>query len=612
MNHNENKSFMLKAGLAVLCFAAFIFASHYGLGGMRLDLTQQKIYSFSDGTKNIVANLDQKVAITLFFSDKASKDLTALRSYALSVQELLAEYVLLSKGKLSFEVIDPEPFSEDEDLAAEFGLQAVPIGNGTDVYFGLSGQNLDGDEDIIAFLPPDKEAFLEYQLSELIYGLGQLHTPVVGLMSELDMRGGFDMQSGGNTPPWVIYEQLDELFEVRWVDEKLQDLDKDLELLILVQPTMLDDNSLYELDQFVMKGGKLLLFLDPKAESQSPRAAQATTSAVNPLAKLLTSWGIEYSREQVLTDDEYALTVSMGQNQPPIRHLGLLGVQADSLNDQEVATADLEVINFASAGVLRQIQGVNSIRFDTLVESSGHAQTIALSEYEKAVDPSDMISSFEPSGESYVLAARLSGQAKSAFSTKPPTSVYEAPHLNETNRLNVIVVADTDVLSDRLWVQVQSFFGQRIQQPWADNGAFVTNLVEQFLGSSDLISIRSRGRFSRPFTVVQDIQHQAQTRYQEHEQILQQQLQDAEQQLALLEQQREKESLTLSPAQEEALEDFQQQKLHIRKALREVRHELDKDIEALGSMLKLINIVILPLFLTFILMLVARYWLRKQ
>jgi ABC-type uncharacterized transport system involved in gliding motility auxiliary subunit len=608
MNNLNKNSSLVKALFAFLCFALVILASQTWLSNFRLDLTQQKIYSFSQGTKKIVENLDQDVTITLFFSDKASKDLTALRSYALSVQELLAEYVLLSKGKLRVNIIDPEPFSENEDLAAEFGLQAVPIGNGSDLYFGLSAQNAAGAEGVIAFLQPDKEAFLEYQISELIYRLGQSRTPVVGLMSNLDIRGGFDMQSGGSTPPWAIYDQLDEMFDVRWVDEKLEDLDEEIELLILVQPSIDNENTLYELDQFVMKGGKLLVFIDPKVESQSPQESQ---SGENLLMTLFSQWGIEYQANQVLTDDEYALTISTGENQPPLRHLGLLGIQADSLNRQEVVTSELEVVNFASAGVLihKQVEG---IRFDALVSSSYQAQAIPLLEYSAANDPSQLMQTFNASGESYVLAARLSGSARSAFTQKPENSVYGVPHINESQNINLVVVADTDVLTDRLWVQVQSFFGQRIKQPWADNGAFVNNMVEQFLGSSDLINIRSRGRFTRPFTVVEDIQQQAQSDYQDHEQQLQEQLQATEQQLALLEQERSKDSLTLSPAQEQALADFQQQKLHIRKALREVRHELNKEIDVLEGWLKVLNIIVLPLFLTLVLLLLARRKLSKQ
>ncbi len=607
-----------KFGLACVCFVSLLLSSQWLLTGARIDLTEQNIYSLSQGTKNIMANLEQEVEITLFFSDKASKDLTALRSYAISVQELLAEYALLSDGKLSFNVIDPEPFSEDEDRAAEFGLQAVPIGNGDEVYFGLSAQNAEGKEAIIAFLQPDKEAFLEYEISELIYRLGQTKAPVVGLMSALELRGGFDMRSGGTTPAWTIYEQLDQLYDMRWVDEKLEDLDQDLELLILVQPPKLDENSLYQLDQFVMKGGKLLVFMDPKAETQTPQGPSEgeTDQALNPLSILFEQWGIEYHPNQVVIDNTYGLTVSMGQNQPPKRHLGLLGIQVDGLNTNEVATSDLEVINFASTGSLNAFDigdddEAPQTQFDALVWSSGLANVMETDVYNLSTDPSELSRDFTASGESYVLAARISGMASSAFGEKPVGSLYEAEHNPSTQQLNVIVVADTDVLTDRLWVQVQSFFGQRIVQPWADNGAFVNNLVEQFLGSSDLINIRSRGRFSRPFEVVKAIQQQAESEFLANENVLQEQLQETEKQLELLEQQREKDTLTLSPAQEVALEEFQQKKLHIRKALRDVRHELDKDIEGLGNWLKAINIGILPLLLTGLLLLVARYRLRR-
>ena len=577
-------------------------------------MTEQNIYSLSPGSEQILANLQQDVALTLFFSDKASKDLTALRSYALRVQELLQEYTLLSKGKLTFNVIDPEPFSEEEDKAAEFGLQAVPLGTGDEVYFGLSAQNAAGVEANIAFLQPDKEAFLEYQVSELIYRLGQTQTPVVGLLSELDMQGGFDMRSGGSTPPWTIYEQLDQMYDVRIVDSEMNQLDEAISLLILVQPEKLSEVLLYEIDQFVLNGGKLLVFMDPKAETQQapnmPEEGEDASS--HALKKLFDQWGIEYKANEVVTDSAYGLTVSMGENQPPMRHLGLLGVQQDGMNPNEVVSSDLESINFASAGRLNDKSAeLDSLQFDALVWSSDMAQVINTEDYAASTDPSQLLNNFTPSGESYVLAARLSGSANSAFDEKPLDSEAVANHTKTTNQLNVIVVADTDVLTDRLWVQVQTFFGQRIAQPWADNGAFVNNIVEQYLGSSDLIGIRSRGRFSRPFEVVQDIQQKAQDEYLANEEALQQQLQETEEQLALLEQQRAKESLTLSPAQEVALENFQQQKLRIRKALRDVRHELDKDIESLGNWLKVLNIAVFPILLTCLLLIIMRIRLRR-
>jgi len=612
MKHAFLQNTFFKYALAPIAFILVLLITNTFLSSARLDLTEQNIYSLSDGTQNILQNLEKDVEVTLYYSDKASKDLTALRSYAKRVQELLAEYVILSDGKLSLTVIDPEPFSEAEDQAAEAGLQAIPIASGDEIYFGLSAQSKNGVESIIPFLQPDKEAFLEYQLTELIYRLSQSVTPVLGLMSNLDMRGGFDMQRGGSTPPWTVFEQLDQLYDVRWVSEELDEIESDIDLLMLVQPENLSEEAIYTLDQFVMGGGKLLLFIDPKAETAQPPAEDdAETQAGESLEGLLKSWGVRYLADQVVVDEAYGLTISMGQGLPPVRHLGLLGVQSDGLNPNEVASAELEVVNFASAGVLLPIEDAQS-EFNALVWSSPYAQLLSVDEYNQIQDPTELLHRVNGETDSHVLGARLSGFAKSAFEAKPEGIESEALFINETSQLNVLVVADTDVLSDRLWVQVQNFFGQRVVQPWADNGAFAHNLVEQFLGSSDLINIRSRGRFTRPFEVVQDIQQKAQTQYLENERLLQQQLEQTEAQLAQLETLRDKDTMMLSVEQEATLAQFQQEKLHIRKALRDVRHELGKDIEGLGSVLKVLNIAVAPILLVLMLLLIARRVLHKR
>ena len=603
---------IFKYALAPVCFILILLITNTLFSSARLDLTEQNIYSLSDGTQNILENLEQEVEVTLYYSDKASKDLTALRSYAKRVQELLAEYVILSDGKLSLTVIDPEPFSEAEDQAAEVGLQAIPIASGEEIYFGLSAQSKSGVQSIISFLQPDKEAFLEYQLTELVYRLGQSVTPVLGLMSNLDMRGGFDMQRGGSTPPWTVFEQLDQLYDVRWVSEELDEIESDIDLLMLVMPENLSQEATYALDQFVMGGGKLLLFMDPKAETAQPEPEGETNEQLDDaLDKLLKSWGVDYVSDSVVVDEAYGLTISMGQGQPPVRHIGLLGVQSDGLNPNEVASAELEVVNFASSGVLLPTENAQS-EFNALAWSSPYAQLMAVDEYNQIQDPTELQHRVSAATDSYILAARLSGAANSVFDAKPDAIGSDAEFIKATEQLNVLVVADTDVLSDRLWVQVQNFFGQRVVQPWADNGAFAHNLVEQFLGSSDLINIRSRGRFSRPFEVVQDIQQKAQTQYLENERLLQQQLEQTEIQLAELETLRDKDTMMLSAEQEATLEQFQQEKLHIRKALRDVRHELGKDIEGLGSLLKVLNIAVAPILLVLLLLLIARRVLHKR
>jgi ABC-type uncharacterized transport system involved in gliding motility auxiliary subunit len=615
---NINKYSAVKYLLAPLVFVALVLISQLIFKGARLDLTEQDIYSLSEGTENILSGLEQDINITFFFSDKVSKDLTSVRSYAKRVEELLEEYALLSEGKITLKIIDPEPFSEAEDRAAEAGLQAVPISTGDNLYLGIQATNSLGKESVIAFLQPDKESFLEYEITEMIYRLGQKTVPVIGLMSELDMRGGFDMQKGGALPPWTIFEQLDQLYDVRWVDEKLDELDEDLELLILVQPTAVSESSLYLLDQYVMNGGKLLIFVDPKAETKQPphtHTPQEAPADLNPLSLLFEKWGVEYDPSNVLIDAAYGLTISVGEGRAPVRHLGLLGIQVDGLNPNEVATAELESINFASTGSLVPKEKIgkqaSTVLFDPLVWSSEQSQQIGVDQYNAISDPTELFLDFNPSGESKVLAVRLSGRAESAFSQKPEGSDYAKVHKTDTDHLNVIVVADTDVLSDRLWVQVQNFFGQRIAQPWADNGAFVHNLTEQYLGSSDLINIRSRGRFVRPFEVVQDIQQTAERAYLDNERMLQQQLEITEQKLAELESQRSKESMTLSPEQEAALINFQREKLNIRKDLRDVQHALNKDIENLGSWLKALNIALMPILLTLLVWLIARRRLKN-
>lgn len=572
---------------------------------VRLDLTEQQIFTLSQGSQNIVVNLHNPVELTLYYSDKASKDLATLRNYAQQVQDLLAEYVLAGNGNITLKVVDPEPFSEAEDKAAESGLQAVPVSSGDDIYFGLVAKSVSGEEAIIGFLQPDKEAFLEYDISSLIYRMGRAKAPAIGLLSGLDVRGGFDMQTGQPTAPWIVFEQMEQLYEVRSLDEQLSNLDPDINLLLLIQPPVLSDEALYRLDQFVLKGGKLMVFIDPVAE-QAERPDLSAVQLDNPIQKLFNKWGISYDPQQVILDAAYGLTVSTQQG--TLRHLGLLGTSHETVNPNEVSTADLEAINFASTGFIKPIDGA-STSFDDLVWSSNYAMPFDVNAYNLVHNPAELSAEFKASGEFYSFAARISGPADSAFNDSQFAS--RAGHIAHAD-INMVVVADTDVLSDRMWVQVQSFFGRRSATPWADNGALVNNLLEQFMGSADLISVRSRGRFNRPFTVVQDLQRSAADKLQETEQRLEQRLKETEIQLTELEDKKHQDSQMLTSEQEQALLDFQKEKLEIRKQLRDVRHELDKDIEALGARLKIINIALMPFVLTLLLFLLTRRWVRPR
>ena len=603
-------------------FFAFTVLNNALFSSARIDLTENKLYTLTLGTRDLIAEIDEPIKFRFFFSQRASEDLTALRAYARRVQELLEEYQALAGGSINLEIIDPEPFSEEEDLAAQFGLQSVPVNNaGDELYFGLVGTNSVDDQLIISFFQPDKEEFLEYDISRIIHQLNSSRKPKVGLLSSLKIQGDIDTSTFQTTPAWVVIDQLTQQYEVVDVAMDATELPRDMQLLIIVHPKSLSDATLFAIDQFAMAGGRVLLFVDPLAEMERrPPGAMPTEPASD--FSLLSNWGMQLRADTVLADSVAALNVG-GSNGQSVRHLGILGLSAENFNSDDVSLASLESINVTTSGILDMV-GRPESRIDILIQSSENAMPMASTEFQSLTDPEQLLKTFVPTGERYTIAARISGKAVTAypegvdFETVPgadPEVEVEGQGqvestrdtqllqtvLTGTDKLNVIVVADTDILTDRLWVQVQNFFGQAIASPWANNGDFVLNSVDNLLGGSELISIRSRGRFSRPFTVVESLRLAAQSKYQKSADTLQRELEETEAELNEVESsQSDQNLLALSPEQERAITQFQDEKLRIRKQLRDVRHQLDKDIEGLGATLKLINIIVLPLLLVLV------------
>ncbi len=607
-------------------FFAFTMLNNALFSSARIDLTENKLYTLTLGTRDLIAEIDEPIKFRFFFSQRASEDLTALRAYARRVQELLEEYQALAGGSINLEIIDPEPFSEEEDLAAQFGLQSVPVNNaGDELYFGLVGTNSVDDQLIISFFQPDKEEFLEYDISRIIHQLNSSRKPKVGLLSSLKIQGDIDTSTFQTTPAWVVIDQLTQQYEVVDVAMDATELPRDMQLLVIVHPKSLSDPTLFAIDQFAMAGGRVLLFVDPLAEMERrPPGAMPTEPASD--FSLLSNWGMQLRADTVLADSAAALNVG-GSNGQSVRHLGILGLSAENFNSDDVSLASLESINVTTSGILDMV-GRPESRIDILIQSSENAMPMASTEFQSLTDPEQLLKTFVPTGERYTIAARISGKAVTAypegvdFETVPgadPEAEVEGQGqgqgqvertrdtqllqtvLTGTDKLNVIVVADTDILTDRLWVQVQNFFGQTIASPWANNGDFVLNSADNLLGGSELISIRSRGRFSRPFTVVESLRLAAQSKYQKSADTLQRELEETEAELNEVESsQSDQNLLALSPEQEQAITQFQDEKLRIRKQLRDVRHQLDKDIEGLGATLKLINIIVLPLLLVLV------------
>lgn len=592
--------------LAVL-FVAVVLLSNLLFRGLRLDLTENRLYTLSDGTRAILGRLDEPVHLSLYFSDKATAessraDVRSLRLYFDRIRELLEEMAADADGKIRLEIIDPLPYSEEEDRAAAAGIQGIPLGPSSEkIFLGLVGTNTTDDQAVIAFFDPGKESLLEYDVAKLVHDLATSKKPVVGLLSSLPMSSGFDPATRQMREPWAVYQELTELFDVRQLDAaSLKAVDQAITLVVLVHPKQLGDDAQYAIDQFVLRGGHLLAFVDPEAETDlaaadmgNPQAAMFSDKSSN-LPALFKAWGVEYTPDKVVLDRLHALQITMGAGAPPVRHPGILRFSRADLSRNDVITANLESINVSSAGYF-QLAKDSSAQLTPLLQSSEQAMTVPTERVRFVPDPSSLFEGYAPSGQRYVIAGRLEGKFKTAFpDRKGPDHLAEAKESGQ-----ILLVADTDLLSNRLWVRVQDFFGQKMMNAFANNGDLFINAVDNLSGSSDLISIRGRATSYRPFTTVEELKRAADDRFRSKEQELQRELSDTERKLSELQRGKsEDQAMVLSPEQKGELEKFLKRKLEIRKELREVRRRLDADIEALGSRLKFLNIALVPLLLT--------------
>ena len=599
-----NRKTLTGSALAILAigFVAVVLVSNSLFRGARVDLTQGSLYTLSEGTRHIIAGVDEPIRLTLFYSDKATQNLPQLRTYYQRVRELLEEIAARSKGKILLSVIDPLPFSEDEDRATTYGLQAVPVGpTGEKVFFGLAGSNSTDGQATIPFFQPDKEAFLEYDVAKLIHQLTEPKKPAVGFISDLPMGAGFDAATRQMREPWATYQELSQQFDVRSLNAAaLKSIDKDIGVVVLVHPKQLNDDALYAIDQFVLRGGHLAVFVDPNAELDESGADPGNPSAAmfanksSDLAKLFKAWGVEYDPNKVVLDRAHALQVGTQPGAPPVLHAAILGFTRADLNNGDVITANLDSINVSTAGFFALAKNSPS-KLVPLLQSSDQSMVVPTDRIKFLPDPSALLDGFKPSGEHYVIAGRLEGQFKTAF----PERKDDGQLAESKDKGEILLVADTDILSDRLWAQVQNFFGQKVLNAFANNGDLFLNAVDNLAGSSDLISIRGRATSQRPFTTVDALRRAADERFRAKEQELQKELAETERKINDLQSSKSKDqALVLSPEQKAEIDNFMKRKVEIRKELRDVRRQLDADIERLGSKLKFLNIVLVPLLLT--------------
>jgi len=605
-----------------LIFIGLTILFDHALHGWRLDLTQNHLYTTAPGTDRILKNIKEPVNLYLFFSEKTAAQIPQLKTYGVRVREFLEELAARSGNKLRVHVIDPQPFSEDEDRASELGVRGAPVGpSGSQLYFGLAGTNSTDGHQAIPFFDPAKEPFLEYDVVKLVYQLANPKKPVVAWLSSLPMTGGFDQQTGQTRDGWAIYTQAQQLFDVRALEPTATKIDPDVSVLVLVHPKNLPPPMQFAIDQFALRGGHIVTFVDPVAEAdqsgadpRNPMAAM-TADKSSQMGALLTAWGVRFNPRQVLADRGHALSVTMRQGEAPVQHLAILGLDSTDFVPGDVIMAGLSNINVATAGTLEPVKS-SKTRFEPLLQSSTDANLLPVERFAMLFDPATLRDGFKPSGKRYTLAARITGNVRTAFPGGPPPGVAlpagQTALKESAKPINLVVFADTDLLSDYLWVHQQDFFGQHVAQEWANNGDLVLNTLDNLAGSSDLISVRGRATFSRPFERVEALRRKADDRFRVKEQELEQELRTAEEKLTALQSGRNDKSATiLTPEQEKEIDRFSAEKLRIRKDLRAVRAGLDQDIRGLGTELKIVNIIVVPILFAFVALLVG-LWRRRR
>jgi ABC-type uncharacterized transport system involved in gliding motility auxiliary subunit len=611
----------------------------------RLDLTDEHLYTLSRGTRTTLSKIEEPITLRFYFSNRLADEAPSYGVYAQRVRELLDQYVAASHGKIRLEVYNPIPFSDAEDRAVAFGLQGVPLdAQGEQVYFGLAATNSTDDQQVIAFFQPERERFLEYDLTKLVHSLAFPKKTVVGLISTLPLEGDvMAMMRGRPSEPMAVMEQLQQLDTVKPLAASVDAIPPDVDVLMLAHPQNLPDKMLYAIDQYVLKGGKALVFVDPYSELQASHPNQRTPSAsssASNLERLFKAWGFEVPANIVVGDRRDAQRVGVpgprGATRP-LDYVAWLNLKAANLNREDMITADLSHINMASAGIIEPLEGAKT-RIEPLIMTSPDSEKIPAEKVSGLPDVAGLLAEFKPDNKRYILAAHVTGPAESAFPDGPPkppepakpeAKEGETPPPPETatpaaapegeslkqsaQPINLVVVADTDILDDKFWLQKQEFFGQQVLIPTANNGDFVANAIEVLAGGDDLVGLRSRGTSARPFDVVNEIRDEAQARYSAEERALQTTLKETQDKLASLTGKDQANApTTLSAEQTKAVEEFRAEMLQTRRQLRNVQAALRSDIGRLKAGLEFADIALIPIIVAIVAIVLGVLRLRRR
>jgi len=617
--------------LLLICLVAVnVMASFIPL---RFDLTEERLYTISDGSRKILESLQEPVRINFYYSRNNAELPPNFKTYAQRVQELLEEYAAISNGQLILEISDPKPDTEEEEWAQKYGIKSITLPSGNTVYFGAVVSMLD-QEMLLPYFDQRRQEFLEYDITQAIQKVSSTSTSKVGLLSALNLQGGRSRIPG--QPPlqkWVFQSELEKSVSVENLPLSTEEIPDDISLLIVLHPRGFSPRLQYALDQYVLRGGRLVVLLDPnaRADMTSPENQFGQQPQLaSDLPDLLKTWGVEYDSTKVVGDRLHSTQVNTGQG--VMSFPMWMTFRTQSLDQEHPITAQLENLLFVEAGSLKKAaeSQTDFTALLSLSEQSGLIDAFRL----RFSAPDQLSRDMKVDDSAKAVMAITAGNFSSAFPNGQPAkeikdtqaqaaadeSEAETPlkhtHLNESaERNSILLFSDVDFLSDQFSVQKLNFLGQSIIQPTNDNLNLMLNAAEHLSGNEALMSIRSRGRFSRPFTRILAMQKQSQLLHQTEERQLLSQLDEVQQRLnSLLEsagKQGQKEVI-LPPEVQEEIQQFREEERQARRKLRDVRKILRQDIERLGQGLLLLNMLLVPLIIGIIGVFVYRYRTRQR
>jgi ABC-type uncharacterized transport system involved in gliding motility auxiliary subunit len=604
--HKKTESLLYSAG-GLVAAALILVLLNFVLGAVRgrIDLTQGRLYTLSEGTRSVLGKLDSPVKIRLYFSQ--SDIPLPIKAYGRRVEDLLAEFTQAGRGKVTVEKLDPQPDSDAEDSATLEGVEAQVTPSGDKFYLGASISYADQKLALPA-LAPDREPLLEYDLVRAIARAAATAKPVIGVMSALPVFGMPPSPMTGGQPmePQVFIGELRRDYTVKRVGLDPEKIDDDVKVLLVIHPRGIGERAQYALDQFVLRGGKLIAFLDPSAyfDQLGQMGGMGGGGTPSSLDKLLKAWGLSFDSGKVVLDMRY-LTGAGARTLPT-----LLSLNDNAFDPHDVATARLGslLMPFAGAFTGKPVEGLSET---VLMKSSTYSQLV--DSFAATAQGEAAIRGFKPSGTEYPLAVRLTGRFKTAFpegrpkaedekkkAAKASEAKPEAAQLKESAGENaVVLVGDSDFINDGAAVQIQEIFGQRIVIPRNGNIAFAQALVDQFAGDPALIKLRGRASAARPFTVIRDMEAKARQAYLGKIKDLEDNLGQTQEKLNALQKGKgQGAGAILSAEQQTELENFRRKAAETRLALKEVRRELRADSEALQFWTKVLNIALMPLLVT--------------